>query len=163
MATESLPLFPFVALQDGYGTRPHQPWIIEELDGGFSRSRLHVPRGVTKVNTQFLLSDFEVQAFESWYWTMLKEGSLPFRIALLMNESGLTIHDAKFLKPPELTDVNGTNQIRRAQLEAKPEPRNASNDELVIYWYEQMGSQAKRIMETIHQFANHGWPDRHPA
>lgn len=155
MATESLPLFPFIGISQSYGVDPAEMFQREELDGGFSRKRLHIVGGASVVTVRFLLQGFEVQVFREFYRYRLAEGALPFRASLILDGPELEVYDATFTKPWRLVDLPGhALHMIATEMEVIPDPVVSDTAVAVLDWYDELGAQAPQLLAALDDLVN---------
>jgi len=159
MATGSLPLFPFLGVQEGYEVEPAQMWLREDLDGGFSRRRLHIVGGTSRVTVNFLLIGFELQVFKAFYRKTLAEGSKPFRISLIVDLPVLSVYDATFVASPRLRNLQGNIAVQACELEVVLDPIDADADQAVLDWYANLGAKAPNLLVQLDDLVNQQMPN----
>lgn len=120
--------------QDGYNLTYRSGVIATELDGGDSRQRLDFAGKASRLNCSWLLDKADHELFMTFYRTTLVEGSLPFRIDLLVDGADLTEHNAKFVPNTlRLGGVEGNARRVFATLEVTVASNSSSSLGAALY------------------------------
>jgi hypothetical protein len=120
----------------GYSVTDGKEVISIQLDGGASRYRRDILNANSKVTCQWSFDRDEYQYMRAFYKTTTSNGSIPFLIDLILDESALTEHQAYFVPGSmALREQRGHLYLVSAELDVKPIPRDVLYDEsLVMIW-----------------------------
>lgn len=107
----------------GYSVSNAENVISTKLDGGASKYRAGILDGASKVSVKWICNSFQYQYIQVFYVSMLKNGSLPFLIDLILNSSFPIEHEAYFIPGSlSLSEHQGEYYGVVAQLEVVPKP-----------------------------------------
>ena len=149
--------FIFAPTQASYGVRDGETTLSVRLDGGASRYRRDVLNANRIVTCEWRLSAGDFQYFRAFYNTETVSGSGSFLIDLIIDDAGLTEHEAHFVPNTLQTSVvSGTTYSARADLEVKPIARDAVYDAGLVEIYEAYsgGEVAQGVLNQLEQLVN---------
>lgn len=119
----------------GYSVVDAENVISTKLDGGASRYRLDMLDSVSKVSVKWVCNQNQYQYLRVFYVSILKNGSLPFLIDLILNSSSPIEHEAYFIPGTlSLSEHSGDYYGVVAQLEVIPKPIDELvNTQMVLF------------------------------
>lgn len=132
MALSKCALYPDSA---GYSVVDAENVISTKLDGGASRYRLDMLDSASKVSVKWVCNSNQYQYIRAFYVSILKNGSLPFLIDLILDSSEPVEHEAYFIPGTlSLSEHSGNYYSVVAQLEVVPKPIDESvNVQMILF------------------------------
>lgn len=121
MANASWPAtLPSYVLEQGYGESAADQFLETQMDAGSPKRRRRYTRNNRVFECQIAMDETASEAFETFYDTTLKGGSLPFDWVHPRRRTAMTF---QFRHPvPKLTEVTGSKRIWTFALEAMTDP-----------------------------------------
>jgi hypothetical protein len=148
------------AVQDG------QEALSVKLDGGASRFRLDILGATSTVNVQWSVGPNAYLYLRAFYKSISKSASLPFLIDLILDQPGLTEHEAHFVVGSmRLASHRGLEYTVSAQLEVKPIPADDEYNEALVTMYNEYGSfeAGQEVLNQLEQLTNVDLPGSLPG
>lgn len=120
---------------DGYGQTEGADWIGTQLDGGIGKYRRDKVGSSRMVNAKWTLNPTQFAYWEAFYALV---GSGTFLCDLVGNDGlGPQEHECHIIPGSVgLPQQRGLTYVRQVQLEVKPRPRDAADDEALLIAFE---------------------------
>lgn len=153
-----LPKLMLTPAQDGYAVSDADDTVLRaKVSAGPSRMRLDMLGAPSDVNITLHLDGGQYQYWRAFFRTTLVEGSLPFRIDLLLDYPDLVEHEAKIV--PGSTRLSGTRgllYVVQARLEVKAIPMDAAYDSALVMLVTAYGDTAAAalILASLEHLVN---------
>jgi hypothetical protein len=133
-----------------------------QLAGGAGRYRRDILNASKMANVTWTLGPEEYDYFEMFYRVMTLRAGEPFLIDLIIGESGLTQHEARFIPgSKQLQSQRGLTYVVTAQLEVTPKQYDyAYEDSLIVLLsaYTDFDSSLE-VINQLEQLVNEDLPN----
>ncbi|RTL04406.1 hypothetical protein EKK58_10560 [Candidatus Dependentiae bacterium] len=142
--------------ENGYSVTDGNEIASTKLDGGLSKSRKDKENAAAIVSVKWtVLSKLEYEYIRAFYRTPAKTGANEFLIDLLMDDTGMTEHIAKFVPGSFKTDeVDANTYGISAQLEVKPLDEDEDYNNGLVASYNAYGTDYENFYNMLSNFVN---------
>lgn len=121
------------------------------VEGGKARRRSDYSNKPAKIDVKWIFNREEYQYFMAFYNTIIKKGSLPFLIDLIVNNPYVEEYEASVVSESlKINDPLGLSIVVQMQLEIVVSV-DSNFDELIIFLYDQ-----DDYLNILEQLANYG-------
>jgi len=140
----------------GYGQSDGNAALFTELDGGLGRGRLDKIGAAKTVNCTWTMNRSQYQYWRAFYYTVTKEGALPFLCDLLSDDgTGATEHTCQFIPGSvNLPSQQGLTYVQQATLQAKPLVHNAVVDNQIVLIFTESGGYPDEWYAALERLCN---------
>jgi hypothetical protein len=141
---------------DGYSSAEGDEVIAIKLAGGASRLRRDKLGAAKTVNVKWTMNPSDYQYWRAFFRTATLMGSLPFECQLVSEDGcGPAWHICTFVPGSvSLPSQQGWTYVQQATLEVTPLPTDASQDEMIMDIYEELGPNANSVLLALAHLVN---------
>ena len=159
MALQKLNLSPTEGGSGGegrYAVRHGNEFLRVELDGGMPRYRRDKIGTSSRVDVQWACNLLQYQYLEAFYRTVVKNGSDPFLVDLILDNPVTKTYEAHFVPGTYgLATVTGLRRVVSAQLDVKPQRADREFDEAIVAAYNAYGDSMDAVNMSLDEFIEH--------
>lgn len=138
-----------------YSMTDNREVVSVQLDGGAARYRRDILNATSIVNVQWVLTEVEYKYIRIFYKEIIKSGSLPFEIELIINDSEVELHKA-YIIPGSfgLKRQTGLSYTVGARLEAYPIAKNSDDDLQFALLFSEFGPDYETVFPPLEDQLN---------
>lgn len=141
--------------EEGYGFEDGLSVLRAKLSAGPSRTRLDMIGAPIELSAVLYLDPGQYQYWRSFFRSTIKEGSLPFRMDLIVDSPDPVEHEVKLVPGSTgLGSRRGNVYQVPLRLEVKPDLASAEYDDAIVMLYSNYGDGAEDILNRLAQLVN---------